>query len=365
MGRKLDAEDVVFSWNRWAAQGSNRQDLVNAVNPAAPVLSLEATDKNTIVIKLKEPVASILAGFSSQLQGQFFILPKEADGGFDVAKDPHGRRRLLPRRIRPVVPPDLQAQPEQLRQEVLPGNDRDADHHGERSGDRAARRGNIYTHYTTLPPDSVLQIKKDAEKIGLYQTPIANVGVSTFFGFKADPADKTPFRDERVRQAWSMSMDRDLYLDTFANVEQVQGRGSAGRHGLELGLAACRLRGLVAGPPEQRLRRERQVLQVRHRRSQEAALRPQASPMASTSISNEAAGTNYGLYLRASDRGYSRHGRGCRLQDQSPAAPGPGTWNADYRDSHGYFEGIAFRLTPVPAEPRDAAVRPVQRERKP
>jgi hypothetical protein len=36
------------------------------------------------------------------------------------------------------------------------------------------------------------------------------------------------------------------------------------------------------------------------------------------------------------------------LQHQAPAP-----WNAEFRDSHGYFEGIAFRLTPVPSEPRD------------
>ena len=29
-------------------------------------------------------------------------------------------------------------------------------------------------------------------------------------------------------------------------------------------------------------------------------------------------------------------------------------WNPNVRDSHGFFEGIAFRLTPVPAEPGDA-----------
>ena len=33
-GRKLDATDVVYSWNRWAKTGTNRSELVNAVNPA-------------------------------------------------------------------------------------------------------------------------------------------------------------------------------------------------------------------------------------------------------------------------------------------------------------------------------------------
>ena len=39
-GRNLDAQDVLFSWNRWKASGTNRFDLVNEVNPAAPVMSI-------------------------------------------------------------------------------------------------------------------------------------------------------------------------------------------------------------------------------------------------------------------------------------------------------------------------------------
>jgi len=31
----------------------------------------------------------------------------------------------------------------------------------------------------------------------------------------------------------------------------------------------------------------------------------------------------------------------------------PSPWNNDFRDSKGFFDGIAFRLTPVPAEPGD------------
>jgi peptide/nickel transport system substrate-binding protein len=39
------------------------------------------------------------------------------------------------------------------------------------------------------------------------------------------PADKSPFLDERVRQAVSMSVDRDLHLDTFHNVTKFRSEG--------------------------------------------------------------------------------------------------------------------------------------------
>jgi hypothetical protein len=42
---------------------------------------------------------------------------------------------------------------------------------------------------------------------------------------------------------------------------------------------------------------------------------------------------------------------GFRIERKQHQAPAP--WNAEFRDSRGAFEGIAFRLTPVPPEPRD------------
>ena len=70
-----------------------------------------------------------------------------------------------------------------------------------------------------------------------------------------------------------------------------------------------------------------------------------------TMDSHEAAGTNYGLnyapqieviHGMASEAGF----KFTRKQHQAPAP-----WNAEFRDSRGFFDGIGFRLTPVPAEP--------------
>src|SRR4026208_214976 len=72
------------------AAGSGRPPRASSAAPAAPILSLAATDNKTVVIKLKEPVSSILAGLSSQLQGLYFVVPKEADGGIDLRRNPVG-----------------------------------------------------------------------------------------------------------------------------------------------------------------------------------------------------------------------------------------------------------------------------------
>src|SRR5207244_7599159 len=51
-GRALDMDDVLFSWDRFARKSQGRLNVVNAVNPDAPVLSFAATDSKTVVVKL-------------------------------------------------------------------------------------------------------------------------------------------------------------------------------------------------------------------------------------------------------------------------------------------------------------------------
>ena len=77
-GRAADAEDVVFSWNRLKTEGIGAKDLVNELNPAAPILSITAPDKSTVVVKLKEPNAAIFTALGSDVLGTLYIFAKEA-----------------------------------------------------------------------------------------------------------------------------------------------------------------------------------------------------------------------------------------------------------------------------------------------
>jgi ABC-type transport system substrate-binding protein len=51
-GRVMDSQDVVYSWGRFAEVSTVRADLVNALNPAAPIASVAAPDARTFVMKL-------------------------------------------------------------------------------------------------------------------------------------------------------------------------------------------------------------------------------------------------------------------------------------------------------------------------
>jgi ABC-type transport system substrate-binding protein len=195
----------------------------------------------------------------------------------------------------------------------------------------------------------VVQIKKDAPGIGLYQWDMAAVGVSIFFGFKV--GDKAPFKDARLRQAFSMSLDRDLYLDTWANVSRFKADGLEVQTAWNSAARPADYKGWYLDPQSKDFG-ENGKFYVQNI-AEAKKLMSAAGYTGQTLDSNEAAGTNYGLtyapqietiHGMAAEAGFKFN----RLQFQAPAP-----WNADYRDSRGFMDGIAFRLTPVPAEPGD------------
>jgi peptide/nickel transport system substrate-binding protein len=69
-------------------------------------------------------------------------------------------------------------------------------------------------------------VKRDVPALKMYrQVPnTVSAGDALRFGVLPTPANK-PFLDERVRQAISMSYDRDLYIDTFNNVKKFESEG--------------------------------------------------------------------------------------------------------------------------------------------
>src|SRR5262249_41384546 len=78
------------SWGRFIKEGTNRSAYANSVNPLAPIVSVSAPDKTTVVFKLAFPMANLPALLAAHSGGNFTILPRELDGGFDVKSKPIG-----------------------------------------------------------------------------------------------------------------------------------------------------------------------------------------------------------------------------------------------------------------------------------
>lgn len=81
--------------------------------------------------------------------------------------------------------------------------------------------------------EDVVQLKRDTPEMNLYSIDLVCIGIRTIFGWL--PAGQAPFRDERVRQAYSMSIDRGLWIETFYNTKSFEGQGLPVQNGQEHG----------------------------------------------------------------------------------------------------------------------------------
>jgi peptide/nickel transport system substrate-binding protein len=223
-GRVMDIEDIKYNFKFYTAAGALRSLMFNSVNPDAPITNVDFPDASTIVVKLKEPLVFIHKYFASygSFTGNMVIYPKEADGGFDVKNQMigHGPWYLSDR-----VPsvsfhykrnPDYYEKdsyfPDELNQPVV------VEYAQVLSQLKA---GEI--HYLDMQQHSedVTSTKKEKSALLVYATDFTPRTEVVTFGMEGD----SPFKDERVRQAFSMGLDRDLMLDAFYNVSNFKKDG--------------------------------------------------------------------------------------------------------------------------------------------
>ncbi len=349
-GRTMTAEDVVYSWERWKSVGSSRNDLANEVNPNAPILSLQAPDAATVVITLQQPVSSILSTLANQAGGSFFILPTEAED-FDPSTQPVGGGPYY-------------------RSDHVPGSriafQRNENHYEAASlfpdgielsviSDVATGLAQLKSgalHHYNLSAQDLLTTKHDVPAINLYQSDFQPVVVDQFFGFQ--PGEGTPFRDVRIRQAWSMMMDRDVYLDTFSNRTKFEAEGVPVETAWNTAALATQFRGWWLDPKAAGFGQNAAYYQ--HNVDEAKSLVAAAGFADGLSVeAHMIAGAEYGP-------AYPRHTEALQGMAGDPAGPFrlrikthdyATDWIEKIRDSHGYFDGVAYRQTPFPSDPGD------------
>jgi peptide/nickel transport system substrate-binding protein len=229
-GRQIDGDDVVASWKRFEATGTNRSFFSAKVNPDAPVDTVTAVDARTINLKLAAPL-SVLIGLLATRDAGMYFMPKEADSGYDarrvaigsgpwqveehvasarIAYKRHEGHPEAPRiyidRITEFIIPEYAAMMAQFRTGAIL----------ELQGP-ASR--------PDLRQEDAIVTKKEVPALSLTtRDPPTNYG---FFKYGWNPAlgEKTPFRDKRLRQAFSLSTDRELMIETIHNIERLKAEG--------------------------------------------------------------------------------------------------------------------------------------------
>jgi ABC-type transport system substrate-binding protein len=224
-GREVDSADVVFSWERVKAQGLRRADLSHEVNPAAPILSITAVDAKTVQIKFSEPQAGNLYLFAAQGAPNMPIVPKEAadTNKFDLRSQVAGtgiwNRADVQEDVRfvwkknPGFGQDPRGQLPYLDQEdwvVVPEY---------ATGLAQFKAGAL--HMYAVSGEDILATKRDVTALEMMATNITTTPRYVIVGANA----QSPFKDVRLRQAYSMSWDRDLFIDTTFNVDKFQSQG--------------------------------------------------------------------------------------------------------------------------------------------
>jgi len=226
-GRVVDVDDLKMTWDRFVKQGRIRTTIANAANPNAPVLSWTVPDAKTVVMKVKEPTVDLFAAMTGPYAGLPSIIPKETDTTFDIRRDMIGTGPWMMSNYTPSAGMTFKRNPSYYQDDGLFIDTIEAPFVNEYAQQLAQfRAGNIYDLTTNIRAEDVLATKKDVPALKMYAAQQGNVapGQVVVFGWQPTDANK-PFKDERVRQALSMSYDREAYIDVFYNVSKFKAAG--------------------------------------------------------------------------------------------------------------------------------------------
>ena len=217
-GRSVDANDVVATFQRHKSISNQRAEFANEINPNAPVVSVTATDTRTVVIKLNEPNAAITALLARGLPGSMFVVPKEAldKNVLDLVRTSAGSGPWYITDYAQGIGYRYKPNPgfKQSKQDVPYLDEMNWPTVAEYASFLAQFRAGAIHLAAGIRAEDVLPTKRDLPELELmptyYSTRIQRPG----FGMAPD----SPFHDERLRQAWMMTIDRDLYLETMFNL---------------------------------------------------------------------------------------------------------------------------------------------------
>jgi peptide/nickel transport system substrate-binding protein len=352
--RAVDIEDIVYSWQRVASQGILRSEI-NASNPNGPILGMEATDSRTVVIKLKEPVAYLLSLLAVPNSGHFQVIPKEVEGGFDIRRVMIGTGPFYLSNYQPSIGFTFTKHPEYYETGRPFVDQLDMPIIGEYAQNVAQLRAGALHFYgnagESVSTDDVLTLKRESQQLALYLDEVsANPGQQTIFGFKAG----SPFLDERVRQAFSMSIDREAFIELLYNVSKFESEGLPIESRWNTDLPNDVYKGWWLDPRgrdfganakyfEHNLAEAKSLLS--------AAGYPNGVPVTSSHFTTNDYGAAFPGHVEVLEGMSQEAGFQFTkniIQYQQEFIP-------QYRDSKGNFEGISYRLGPAAPSPDPAA----------
>jgi ABC-type transport system substrate-binding protein len=251
-GRSVDARDVVFSWDRMSRISTRRGEFANSISPDAPIVSVTATDDRTVVIKLARPNAVATAQIASEQPGTFLIVPKEAADAavLDLSKTPRGSGPWYISEFTPSIGYKYKRNP------AFKQDKRDLPYIDELEYPLVQEYAQVMAQFRTgamyeflgVRNEDILTLKKEVPEIEIRQGDISVTNMRFLHG----QLPQSPVKDQRVREAWSMVLDRDLFLDGRANVNAFEAAGLTMERAWEASLQADTWQGWYLNPRDEK-----------------------------------------------------------------------------------------------------------------
>lgn len=214
-GHAVTSEDVKASVNRFrtSARNTNRGAFGTEANPL--VTAVETPDSTTVVVKLARPYAAIFNLFANPQY--MWILPKEADNGWDPAKEVIGSGPFLIEKIEPDTAITMRRNPNYFLQgrpyldtvvrAVIPDT-------AQNIAQFQAGRLDAYG----VPPQQSADVQKSRPTAEVLKL------IPPSFNFLSPQQRSGPFRDVRLRRALSLALNRQALFD-LAYVEGMKFNG--------------------------------------------------------------------------------------------------------------------------------------------
>lgn len=253
-GRVVEAKDVEASWQRVKTISTRRSEFANEINPGAPIVSITAADDRTVVIKLKEPSATILSLLATAAPGTLMLGPKEIldTSVLDLRTTVRGSGPWYLSEIQPGAFYTFKRNPGYKQDK------RDLPYVDQVDWpiviDYAAaiaqfRTGAMYSlgvpgSAVGIRTEDILALKREVPDLEISTTDMQSPIFRQLFGVQPT----SPFKDERLRQAWVLTWERDLFLDTFYNVKSFREQGLPVETAYECALPAASWKGWFLDP---------------------------------------------------------------------------------------------------------------------
>jgi ABC-type transport system substrate-binding protein len=224
-GKDATTADVKWSMERFEKLHAGRALLFNSVHQDGPVSGIEYPDANTVVMKLAFPTHYLLGALATWLSPPF-LMPLEAEDKFDIKNAMRGTGPFMLTEYQPDIHRKYERMPNFWAAPKYPFLDGLDYINIPEAGTWLTQfeAGRIWAY--TPPNEEVLNLKRRLPSVNLnatYNYGSPGSGNTSYYMFSDLPG--SIFKDQRVRYAVSMLLDRDLALEAIYNISNLEAAG--------------------------------------------------------------------------------------------------------------------------------------------